>query len=145
MIFTLEDYAGNYEFALFSKDYIEFERYIAMDRLLFIQGAYQLKNRHMDQMVFKIQSISLLTEILEDRAKELKVRFDLHHLNPVLMDALQETLERFKGDKKLTIEVFDESEKLQMDFLSRKMQVRIGKPLVRELSQMEHVTFKLIC
>jgi DNA polymerase-3 subunit alpha len=145
MIFTLEDYAGNYEFALFSKDYIEFERYIAMDRLLFIQGAYQLKNRHMDQMVFKIQSISLLTEILEDRAKELKLRFDLHHLNPVLMDALQETLERFKGDKKLTIEVFDESEKLQMDFLSRKMQVRIGKPLVRELSQMEHVTFKLIC
>jgi DNA polymerase-3 subunit alpha len=145
MIFTLEDYAGNYEFALFSKDYIEFERYIAMDRLLFIQGAYQLKNRHMDQMVFKIQSISLLTEILEDRVKELKVRFDLHHLNPVLMDALQETLERFKGDKKLTIEVFDESEKLQMDFLSRKMQVRIGKPLVRELSQMEHVTFKLIC
>ena len=145
MIFTLEDYAGNYEFALFSKDYIEFERYIAMDRLLFIQGAYQLKNRHMDQMVFKIQSISLLTEILEDRAKELKVRFDLHHLNPVLMNALQETLERFKGDKKLTIEVFDESEKLQMDFLSRKMQVRIGKPLVRELSQMEHVTFKLIC
>ncbi len=145
MIFTLEDYAGNYEFALFSKDYIEFERYIAMDRLLFIQGAYQLKNRHMDQMVFKIQSISLLTEILEDRAKELKVRFDLHHLNLVLMDALQETLERFKGDKKLTIEVFDESEKLQMDFLSRKMQVRIGKPLVRELSQMEHVTFKLIC
>jgi DNA polymerase-3 subunit alpha len=145
MIFTLEDYAGNYEFALFSKDYIEFERYIAMDRLLFIQGAYQLKNRHMDQMVFKIQSISLLTEILEDRAKELKLRFDLHHLNPVLMDALQETLERFKGDKKLTIEVFDESEKLQMDFLSRKMQVRIGKPLVRELSQMEHLTFKLIC
>ncbi|MEY4611837.1 MAG: hypothetical protein RL246_2156 [Bacteroidota bacterium] len=145
MIFTLEDYAGNYEFALFSKDYIEFERYIAMDRLLFIQGSYQLKNRHMDQMVFKIQSISLLSEILEDRAKELKLRLDLKHLNPVLMDALQDTLEKYKGDKKLTIEVYDEAERLQMDFLSRKMQVRIGKPLVKELEDMENISFKLIC
>jgi DNA polymerase-3 subunit alpha len=145
MIFTLEDYAGNYEFALFSKDYIEFERYIAMDRLLFIQGSYQLKNRHMDQMVFKIQSISLLSEILEDRAKELKLRLDLQHLNPVLMDALQDTLEKYKGDKKVTIEVYDEAERLQMDFLSRKMQVRIGKPLVKELEDMENITFKLIC
>jgi DNA polymerase III subunit alpha len=145
MIFTLEDYAGNYEFALFSKDYIEFERYIAMDRLLFIQGSYQLKNRHMDQMVFKIQSISLLSEILEDRAKELKLRLDLQHLNPVLMDALQDTLEKYKGDKKLTIEVYDEAERLQMDFLSRKMQVRIGKPLVKELEDMENISFKLIC
>jgi DNA polymerase III subunit alpha len=145
MIFTLEDYAGNYEFALFSKDYIEFERYIAMDRLLFIQGSYQLKNRHMDQMVFKIQSISLLSEILKDRAKELKLRLDLKHLNPVLMDALQDTLEKYKGDKKLTIEVYDEAERLQMDFLSRKMQVRIGKPLVKELEDMENISFKLIC
>jgi DNA polymerase-3 subunit alpha len=145
MIFTLEDYAGNYEFALFSKDYIEFERYIAMDRLLFIQGSYQLKNRHMDQMVFKIQSISLLTEILEDRAKELKLRLDLKQLNPVLMDSLQDTLEKYKGDKKLTIEVYDEAERLQMDFLSRKMQVRIGKPLVKALGDLENISFKLIC
>jgi DNA polymerase-3 subunit alpha len=99
----------------------------------------------MDQMVFKIQSISLLTEILEDRAKELKLRLDLRHLNPVFMDALQDTLEKYKGDKKLTIEVYDEAERLQMDFLSRKMQVRIGKPLVKALGAMENITFKLIC
>ena len=67
MIFTLEDYAGNYEFALFAKDFIQFERFIALDRLLYIQGSYQLKNKHTDQMVFKIQSIELLTEILEER------------------------------------------------------------------------------
>jgi hypothetical protein len=61
------------------------------------------------------------------------------------MDALQDTLEKYKGDKKVTIEVYDEAERLQMDFLSRKMQVRIGKPLVKELEDMENITFKLIC
>ncbi|USQ04415.1 DNA polymerase III subunit alpha [Aquirufa antheringensis] len=144
MIFTIEDYAGNYEFALFSKDYIQFERFIAQDRLLFINGSYQLKNRHMDQMVFKIQSIELLSEILSDRTKEIKLRLDLNRLTPALLDLLQETLERNKGDKKLTLEVYDEHEKIGMDFLSRKMQVCIGKGLISELKELENVGFKLI-
>ncbi|MHA8089296.1 DNA polymerase III subunit alpha [Aquirufa antheringensis] len=144
MIFTIEDYAGNYEFALFSKDYIQFERFIAQDRLLFINGSYQLKNRHMDQMVFKIQSIELLSEILSDRTKEIKLRLDLNRLTPALLDLLQETLERNKGDKKLTLEVYDEQEKIGMDFLSRKMQVSIGKGLISELKELENVGFKLI-
>ena len=144
MIFTIEDYAGNYEFALFSKDYIQFERFIALDRLLFINGSYQLKNRHMDQMVFKIQSIELLSEILSDRTKEIKLRLDLNRLTPALLDLLQETLERNKGDKKLTLEVYDEHEKIGMDFLSRKMQVSIGKGLISELKELENVGFKLI-
>ena len=144
MIFTIEDYAGNYEFALFSKDYIQFERFIALDRLLFIHGSYQLKNRHMDQKVFKIQSIELLSEILSDRTKEIKLRLDLTRLNTPQLDLLQETLERNKGDKKLTIEVFDEHEKIGMDFLSRKMQVSITKSLISELRELENVAFKLI-
>jgi DNA polymerase III subunit alpha len=144
MIFTIEDYAGNYEFALFSKDYIQFERFIALDRMLFIHGSYQLKNRHMDQKVFKIQSIELLSEILSDRTKEIKLRLDLTRLNNPQLDLLQETLERNKGDKKLTIEVFDEHEKIGMDFLSRKMQVSITKSLISELRELENVAFKLI-
>lgn len=144
MIFTIEDYAGNYEFALFSKDYIQFERFIALDRLLFINGSYQLKNRHMDQMVFKIQSIELLSEILSDRTKEIKLRLDLNRLTPALLDLLQETLERNKGDKKLTLEVYDDQEKIGMDFLSRKMQVSIGKGLISELKELDNVAFKLI-
>jgi hypothetical protein len=60
------------------------------------------------------------------------------------MDNLHDVLERNKGTKKLVVEVFDEAEKLQMDFLSRKMQIRIGKPLIAELTDLENVTFKLI-
>jgi DNA polymerase-3 subunit alpha len=144
MIFTLEDYFGNYEFALFGKDYIEFERFIGQDRMLYIQGSYQQKNRYMEQLVFKIQSIELLSEILEERTKELKLVLNLRDLNARMLDNLHDVLERNKGTKKLVVEVFDEAEKLQMDFLSRKMQIRIGKPLIAELAELENVTFKLI-
>jgi DNA polymerase-3 subunit alpha len=98
----------------------------------------------MDQMVFKIQSIELLSEILSDRTKEIKLRLELNQLNPGLLDLLQETLERNKGEKKLTIEVYDDQEKIGMDFLSRKMQVSINKGLISELRELENVGFRLI-
>ena len=98
----------------------------------------------MDQMVFKIQSIELLSEILSDRTKEIKLRLELNQLNPGLLDLLQETLERNKGEKKLTIEVYDDQEKIGMDFLSRKMQVSITKGLISELRELENVGFRLI-
>ncbi|MHA8066339.1 DNA polymerase III subunit alpha [Aquirufa sp. ROCK2-A2] len=144
MIFVLEDYTGNHEFALFAKDYIEFERFIAVDRLLFIQGVYKLKNSYSDQMAFKIQSIELLSEILTERTKELKLSFSLRRLDQELLGQLSKTLDNHKGNKKLTIEVFDEEEKIQLEFLSRKTQVNIGKKLISELGEMEAVQVKLI-
>ncbi len=144
MIFTLEDYAGNYEFALFAKDFIQFERFIAQDRLLFLQGSYQLKNKHTDQMVFKIQSMELLTEILEERTKELRLRLNLSYLNLETVDYLEDLFDQYKGNKKVILEVYDEQDRVQLDFLSRKVQLTINKALVTDLSKVENIGFKLI-
>ena len=144
MIFVLEDFSGNHEFALFAKDYIEFERFIALDRLLFVQGVYKAKNNYSDQMAFKIQSIELLSEILSERSKELKLSFSLKRLNNDLLSSLFQTLESHRGSKKLSMEVFDEEEKIQLEFLSRKVQVNIGKKLMAELAALDSVQVKLI-
>ena len=144
MIFVLEDFSGNHEFALFAKDYIEFERFIALDRLLFVQGVYKAKNNYSDQMAFKIQSIELLSEILSERSKELKLSFSLKRLNNDLLNRLFQTLESHRGSKKLSMEVFDEEEKIQLEFLSRKVQVNIGKKLMAELAALDSVQVKLI-
>ncbi|CAM3281415.1 DNA polymerase III subunit alpha [Aquirufa ecclesiirivi] len=144
MIFSLEDFTGTTEFALFAKDYIEFERFIGLDRLLFIQGIYKNKNSYSDQKAFKIQSIELLSEILSSRTKEMKLSLNLHSLNKTSLDHLLATLERHKGNKKLVIEVYDEVERLQLDFMSRKMQLNIEKSLMDELADLENITVKLI-
>jgi DNA polymerase-3 subunit alpha len=144
MIFVLEDFSGNHEFALFAKDYIEFERFIALDRLLFVQGVYKSKNNYSDQMAFKIQSIELLSEILSERSKELKLSFSLKRFNTNLLIRLSQILENHRGNKKISMEVFDEEEKIQLEFLSRKMQVNIGKKLMAELATLDSVHVKLI-
>ncbi len=144
MIFTLEDLSGSYEFALFSKDYIEFERFVGLDRMLFVQGTYKSKNQYSDQMAFKIQFMELLSEVLEERTKEIKLRFNLKDLDKITLETVQQLLEAHKGNKKVVVEVFDEEERLQIDFLSRKAQVNIKKSLINELNLISNIDYKLI-
>lgn len=144
MIFTLEDLTGSYEFALFSKDYIEFERFVGLDRMLFVQGTYKTKNQYSDQMTFKIQFMELLSEVLEERTKEIKLRFNLKELDKITFEMVKQILEAHKGNKKVLVEVFDEDERLQMDFLSRKAQVNIKKSLINELNAIPNLDYKLI-
>lgn len=144
MIFSIEDLTGTYEFALFSKDYLEFERYVQPDRLLFVQGTYQAKNKYSDQMTFKISFMELLSEVLEDRAKELRMTFNIKDMNQATYESVAEILEENKGNKKLIMEVYDEEAKISLELLSRKSQVNITKKLIKQLDNLENVNFKLI-
>jgi DNA polymerase-3 subunit alpha len=95
-------------------------------------------------MVFKIQSIELLTEILEERTKELRLRLNLSYLNLDTVDYLEDLFDQYKGNKKVILEVYDEQDRVQLDFLSRKVQLTISKALVTDLSKVENIGFKLI-
>jgi DNA polymerase-3 subunit alpha len=95
-------------------------------------------------MVFKIQSIELLTELLEERTKELRLRLNLSHLNLETVDYLEDLFDQYKGNKKVILEVYDEQDRVQLDFLSRKVQLTINKALVTDLSKVENIGFKLI-
>jgi DNA polymerase-3 subunit alpha len=95
-------------------------------------------------MVFKIQSIELLTEILEERTKELRLRLNLSYLNLETVDYLEDLFDQYKGNKKVLLEVYDEQDRVQLDFLSRKVQLTISKALVTDLSKVENIGFKLI-
>ena len=53
MLFTLEDYIGSYEFALFGEDFVNLSKYIAPDRFLYIKGVIKSKWGRPDEWEFK--------------------------------------------------------------------------------------------
>lgn len=144
MVFSMEDYHSSYEFALFAKDYIQFERFIGMDRMLYVQGQYKQKNAYSDAMSFRIQHIELLSELMSEKTKGLKLRINLAKLNPERIEELHALMEKNKGNKNLYLEVYDEEDALQVDFLARKAQVNIRKPLIQALMQLPYVDLNLM-
>jgi hypothetical protein len=85
-----------------------------------------------------------LTELLEERTKELRLRLNLSYLNLETVDYLEDLFDQYKGNKKVILEVYDEQDRVQLDFLSRKVQLTISKALVTDLSKVENIGFKLI-
>jgi len=65
-------------------------------------------------------------------------------LNLETVDYLEDLFDQYKGNKKVILEVYDEQDRVQLDFLSRKVQLTINKALVTDLSKVENIGFKLI-
>jgi DNA polymerase-3 subunit alpha len=143
MIFSIEDFSDSHEFALFGKDFIAFEKYIAQDRLIYIQGSMQPRFRNSTEMSFKIQSIQLLSEVLEDNSNEVKIKISTDSLNLELLEKLEKTIDQNKGNKKLLFEVIDYKEKIKLDFLARTKQVNINKNLLKSLEKISDIEIKL--
>ena len=65
-------------------------------------------------------------------------------MNLETVDYLEDLFDQYKGNKKVILEVYDEQDRVQLDFLSRKVQLTISKALVTDLSKVENIGFKLI-
>lgn len=72
--FTLEDYNGTHEFALFSKDYENFRKYLFNDYFLFIRGKVQPKPYNDKELEFKITSMVQLSEMRDTMIKEMYIQ-----------------------------------------------------------------------
>jgi DNA polymerase-3 subunit alpha len=143
MLFTLEDYNGSYEFALFGEDFVNLSKYIAPDRFLYIKG--QIKNRwgRQDEWEFKPVSIRLLSEIRNQFSKELKITVGLQMVNSVLIEQINQLIEKNQGTCSLTFSVVDPEERIELTMLSRKNKISPSNDFLNELKLINGLTYKL--
>ncbi|MEA5257273.1 DNA polymerase III subunit alpha [Arcicella aquatica] len=143
MLFTLEDYNGSYEFALFGEDFVNLSKYIAPNRFLYIKG--QIKNRwgRQDEWEFKPVSIRLLSEIRNQFSKELKISIGLQLVNSIFIEQLNKLVAKNQGTCNLSVTVYDPEDKVEVTMLSRKNKISPSNEFLNELQLIQGVTYKL--
>ncbi len=142
---TVEDYHGSFTFFLFGEDYVKFKQYFMTGWFLFISGAVvQKKWGSENELEFKINSISLLSEIRGRLIKGLKVNINLNDLTYELMEKLESITSKYKGEAKLYIEVLDQQENISLELFSKKIKVDPSAELIKELKLMPEVAYKIM-
>ncbi|MFZ9236402.1 MAG: DNA polymerase III subunit alpha [Algoriphagus sp.] len=142
---TVEDYHGSFTFFLFGEDYVKFKQYFMTGWFLFISGAVvQKKWGSENELEFKINSISLLSEIRGRLIKGLKVNINLNDLTYELMEKLESITSKYKGEAKLYIEVVDQQENISLELFSKKIKVDPSAELIKELKLMPEVAYKIM-
>lgn len=143
MLFTLEDYNGSYEFALFGEDFVNLSKYVALDRFLYIRGQIKTRWNQQDNWEFKPMNMRLLSEVRDQFSKELKITIGLQQVNAEFIKHLNSLIGQNQGNCSLSVMVYDPEEKVEVTMLSRKNKISPNNDLIQALDKITGLSYKL--
>ena len=143
-IFTLEDYVGAFEFALFGNNYVEFGKYMIKDLYVLVTAIVQEKGADYKfkkpstgdgpvELELKIQKIEVFNEIKGKLVDKITISIPLSRLDMDLAEELSDKLMQNKGNVNIFIELYDDVHPDKVKLFARQNRTMITKDVYRFL------------
>lgn len=117
--FTLMDYSGNYEFAMFGKDYMKYKHLISKDYILVIKGGFDYSSRH-DKCFTRYVDIVISSDLpATGLVKSVQVEMDVNEMLDGKSSVLEAVLSQFPGTTAMWTNLYDKDENLGVKMVSR--------------------------
>lgn len=133
--YTIEDYSGSYEFALFGNAYTNFGHLLLKDLYVLVQGVVQQRGAGQKwfregpdekaEFEFVVQSVETLNETQKKRSEGIQIRLALEAVTPELIDELADKIKENPGQGRLHVTVFNPLNKQQVALTSRSLPIHI--------------------
>lgn len=144
-IFTLEDYAGAFDFALFGNNYVEYGKYMIKDLTLLITATVQEKrskwgappvdNGLPKELELKILKVDLFNDVKDSLVKDLQLTIPFENLDQDLAEFLVAMVKDNKGNINVYFNVVDSLQRRKVKLFSRQHRIKIDKALYHLLKQ----------
>jgi DNA polymerase-3 subunit alpha len=135
-MFSVEDYSDSFEFRMFGEEYLRLKHFLVLNSFLHIRIKIS-KGWKEGETRMRFQSISMLQDVLENQAKKITLRFDIHEINKDLIQKLAEFIKTYKGKKELDFMIYEMKEQLKLHMPSRKYKIAITNDLLQVLNENE--------
>ena len=133
--YTIEDYSGSYEFALFGNAYTNFGHLLLKDLYVLVQGVVQQRGAGQKwfregpdekaEFEFVVQSVETLNETQKKRSEGIQIRLALEAVTPELVDELADKIKENPGQGRLHVTVFNPLNKQQVALTSRSLPIDV--------------------
>ncbi|MFI3322712.1 MAG: DNA polymerase III subunit alpha [Rikenellaceae bacterium] len=134
---TVEDFTGNYEFALFSKDFEQFRSYCYTEYQLMIRGRIAPRFKNSPEYTPKINSIMTLREAKERLIKEIVVTVPIDSLTPKSVDIITNTVTKNSGTVPISFKIEDRKSRVTLSLISKVAKVEPSMELFNSLKDLE--------
>lgn len=141
-VVQLEDYHNTYKFFLFGDDYVKFKPYLNQDFLLFLKGRVK-KKYYNEDLEFKISSIELLSEIIDNDVRDAVLQFDVKNLSEKFITDVLDLIKNHKGKHGLIINLLDEENKYDINLLARKAKISLSKEFFEKVNEINEINIKI--
>lgn len=142
--FTLEDFSGSFEFALFKEDYIKFKAYMNEHWFVMVQlqtRGWNDKNTGKEFIRMNVNKIELLSELREKLVKKLSLDIPLYQVNNQLISDIKNLCTDHKGSIPLQINIIENGTRIEMP--SRSLRIKLDREMTTALEKMEVLSWKI--
>lgn len=136
-IFKIEDYTGSYEFVLFGKQLLEFEKYGKPGLAIIVNAAF--KKDYKENVRLNVTNIRLLDDVKGKLIKGITLKLNRENLKDDLRKVLAEQLAvnpRNKSTGRLNITVYDPASNRHLH-LSSSRRIPVDRKIIETLEQMD--------
>lgn len=146
--FTLEDYSGNYEFALFGEDYLKFKPFINENVMILIRGAVKRYQPRWEGATERIEpslrEVILLQDVMEKICQSISIKLPLDEVTQEHIDDINQLVDTYRGNKRVNFTIFDpEKEKINIQLPLRKTGLKVNKELLDELIRRNYLQMSI--
>ncbi|MGZ2369140.1 DNA polymerase III subunit alpha [Ancylomarina sp. YFZ004] len=145
-IVNIEDFTDSYELPFFGKDFVEFNNYFVEGLSVFINGRVQQRSWPKDsvELEYKIKSIGLLSEVLEEKVKRITITIPVMKLTQEIVTEMENCLthEDNKGNLLVNFVIVDEG-KMRLKMFSRTCKVKLSTDLIEYFKNNSEIEFKI--
>jgi DNA polymerase-3 subunit alpha len=134
--FTLIDYKGQFEIALFGKDYLKYEQFGREGNLIFVRGENRLRYGSETDYMFNATEMMLLSEVREKYMKGIEVKIPLKESAGIDPEMLLACMKKYPGKHTLRFRIISEEDKMEAEGLARNFPVNPSEEFLSELEQL---------
>ena len=134
--FSMMDYSGSFEFALFGKDHNQYKNMVGKDYLLMIKGKMEFSERNQKTYV-RYEEISLANNLnAQEIVKGVTVEMDVEDMMKGKWAMLETVMEQFPGNCPLWVSLTDKDENMGVKLIARQG-FQYSKETMQMLEDME--------
>jgi DNA polymerase-3 subunit alpha len=138
--FTLQDYRGELELALYNEHYEEWKSLLFKGNIIYLEGVN--KKGWGDRYMFKVSKIKMLDTVGKQMTKSITIKVPLDRINEQFIEQLDGLCEENEGSHKLKMRILDMEHQISIDVKSGNKMINASFEFVTALEEMG-IQFKL--
>ena len=141
--FTLEDYNGSYQLALFSDDFTRYKSFIETNTFIFVRAKVQPRYNSADMLEVKISQINKLSEVRNLLARSITMQVSSKDVDEQWIQRMKTLSSAFPGNCRIKFLLVDRDEKYVAELPARKTKVSVNNEFLSGLESFTGLSYRI--
>ncbi|MCZ2223061.1 MAG: DNA polymerase III subunit alpha [Chitinophagales bacterium] len=133
-IITLEDYNTSVSISFWGNDYVRFQNFLEVGKVIFINGYFK-EGWKSDKYEFKIDSVILLETVRQLHTQGISLSISSSNVTEDMISFFYQNIKQNKGNSSIKFVLYDEFEKIEINLYNKEKNFNVNDDLINYLLQ----------